>query len=188
MKRKRVKSIAKKDSLRIFGKKIREMTERQKSLISRRKTCQMEARQIFFMTKLTQKRANPIKSLTSKVLSTFTYSQLVHGHLRAGGKGRRCGIKTKAGGGNLSTSGSHCPGPKMWNQDPRLAGGGNLSTSESHCPGPKMWNQDPRAKAQDHSIVGAVGHFSILYYRGSKILTQDHRMLPPLGSKDWRIK
>ena len=29
-------------------------------------------------------------------------------------------------------------------QDPRLAGGGNLSTSESHCPGPKMWNQDPR--------------------------------------------
>ena len=59
---------------------------------------------------------------------------------------RRCGLKTLAGGGNLSTSESHCPGPKMWNQDPRLAGGGNLSTSESHCPGPKMWNQDPRTE------------------------------------------
>ena len=39
------------------------------------------------------------------------------------------------------------PGPKMWNQDPRLAGGGgggNLYKTERQCPGPKMRSQDPR--------------------------------------------
>ena len=47
-------------------------------------------------------------------------------------------------GAILTNNPKHYPGPKMWNQDPRLAGGGNLYKTESQCPGPKTWNQDPR--------------------------------------------
>ena len=63
-------------------------------------------------------------------------------------------------GAILTKSRSHCPGPKMWNQDPRLASGGNLYKTESQCPGPKMWNQDPG---------GAMGKLVKLQCVGSKI-------------------
>ena len=92
---------------------------------------------------------NPWISWASSNLSSQKCAESIHGHLGATeNMDSRTGPKMwnqdprLAGGGNLYKTESQCPGPKTWNQDPRLAGGGNLYKTESQCPGPKMWNQD----------------------------------------------